>query len=530
VQIGDKSVVSDENGNWEITGLAEGNYTATISKDGYTFESTDFNVADSNVELEVIIGQPDVVYSIHGTIKDDLNNPIADVTVQIGDKSVVTDAAGNWEITGLVEGEYTVTANKEGYLPDSKPCVVSVNEKVCQPRFKLEPVLDVKVVPEPRIAKQGEDVIYTITVTNQGEGTATDVTLVEGLPDNTDLVTIEALEGGSCQAETLTCSLPDLTSGATANVKVVVSNSIAETLINTVTVTTQQYPTDVKKTWTQVIPYLSVTVTDLPDPIEMLKVLHYSVAVELNHYAPTDATDVTFVSQLPSGVELKSINSDYGSCDTSAFPQISCKMNDLSIASADSVSHATVEMDVELKDGGLLLLTHQAKVTGNEYPAHLVRERTTIFIPEGIQVDLALVIDVTGSMQEEMNGVIGALTDFIDEIDTSTAPLMALLTFSDEVKVAAFTQDLDVLRGAIEDLTASGGGLCEEASIEALLVAIPHTQAGGNILFASDASPYPDANVDKVIELLRGKGIRFNAILTGDCTQKDSWNELSSDE
>ncbi|MDM8559101.1 vWA domain-containing protein [Candidatus Parabeggiatoa sp. HSG14] len=176
------------------------------------------------------------------------------------------------------------------------------------------------------------------------------------------------------------------------------------------------------------------------------------------------------------------------------------------------------------------LILHKAKVTANEYPAHLVRERTTIFIPEDIQVDLAFVIDVTDSMQEEMNSVINALTDFIGEIDTSTAPLMALLTFSDEVKVAAFTQDLTVLRGAIEDLTASGGGLCEEASIEALLVAIPHVKTSGDILFASDASPYPDANVDKVIELLRGKGIRFNAILTGDCTQKDSWNELPSNE
>ncbi|MDM8559106.1 hypothetical protein [Candidatus Parabeggiatoa sp. HSG14] len=61
-------------------------------------------------------------------------------------------------------------------------------------------------------------------------------------------------------------------------------------------------------------------------------------------------------------------------------------------------------------------------------------------------------------------------------------------------------------------------------------MAIPHVKTGADILFASDASPYPDANVDKVIELLRGKGIRFNAILTGDCTQKDSWNELPSNE
>ncbi|MEK8017249.1 MAG: pilin [Candidatus Parabeggiatoa sp.] len=464
-------------------------------------------------------------YTASGTIRDKEGNPLSDVTIQIGDKTTTTDTTGYWEINGLAEGEYTVIASKAGYQFDSKPCVVSDNVKVCQPAIKGEPLLDVKVVPEPRIAKQGENVIYTITVTNQGEETASSVTLTDVLPDNTNLVSIESLDGGPCESETVTCSLPDLTPGATANVKVVISNRFPETLINTVTVNTQEYPTDVKKTWTQVIPYLSVSVTDLPDPIEMLKVLHYSVAVELSHYAPFDATDVTLVSQLPIGVELKALNSDYALCD-STFPKITCQFNDLSIASADSVSQATVEMEVELQDAGLLLLTHEAKVTANEYPAHLVRERTTIFIPDDIQVDLAFVIDVTGSMQAEMNGVIAGLTKFIDEIDTSTAPLMALLTFGDEVKVAAFTQDMDVLRGALADLTASGGGLCEEAAVEALLVAIPHTKVGGEILFATDASPYPDADVEKVIELLRAKGIRFNAMITGDCSMPESWNNL----
>jgi len=528
VQVGDKTAVTDETGHWELIGLIEGKYTVNASKEGYTFEPAQVNLTGNETSLQVtltVLTEP-VSYRASGTLRDKEGNPLPGVTIQIGDKTTTTDTTGYWEINGLAEGEYTVIASKAGYRFDSKPCVVSDNEKGCQPALKLEPVLDIKVVPEPRIAKQGENVTYSITVTNQGDETATGVTLADVLPDNTDLVTIESLEGGPCESETVRCSLPDLTPGATANVKVVISNRQAKTLINTVTVNTQEYPTDVKKTWTRVIPYLSVSVTDQPDPIEMLKVLHYSVAVDLSHYAPTDATGVTLVSQLPIGVELKSLNSDYALCDSSAFPKITCQFNDLSIASPDSVSQATVEMEVELKDAGLLLLTHEAKVTANEYPAHLVRERTTIFIPDGIQVDLALVIDVTGSMQEEINGVIKALKAFIAEMDTRTAPLMALLTFGDDVKVAAFTRDMAVLRGAIEDLTASGGGLCEEASVEALLVAIPHTKASGDILFATDASPYDDADVEKVMTLLRGKGIRFNAMITGDCSKQDSWNNL----
>ncbi|HID98890.1 MAG TPA: DUF11 domain-containing protein [Thiotrichaceae bacterium] len=483
-------------------------------------EETDLLVLEDLLEMILSTGK----YSARGTIKDKEGEPIEGVIIELNTKTTTTDSLGNWEISNLAEGEYPVMATKDGYFFDSTTCVVSDNEMVCEPVFKAEPVLEVKVVPEPRIAKQGENVTYSITVTNQGEGTATSVTLADILPDHTDLVSIDALDGGSCEAETIRCSLPDLTPGATANVKVVINNQQTESLINTVTVTTQEYPTDIKKTWTQVIPYLSVTVTDQADPIEMLKVLHYKVTVELSHYAHSDATGITLVSQLPKGVELKSLNSDYGICNTSAFPKITCEMNDLSIATADKVSHATVEMDVELKDAGLLLLTHEAKVTANEYPAHLVRERTNISIPDDIQVDLALVVDSTGSMQEEINGVIKALTAFTNQIDPSKAPLMALLTFGDEVKMAAFTRDLSVLRGAIEDLTASGGGLCPEASIEALSVAIPHTKAGGDILLITDASPYPDADVEKVMRLLRSKGIRFNPMVTGDCSMQKSWN------
>ncbi|HIE01153.1 MAG TPA: choice-of-anchor D domain-containing protein, partial [Thiotrichaceae bacterium] len=172
-----------------------------------TITVTATSQADSEVKSEakvqVIVAEEEIVlpptlgnYTASGTILDINGNPIAGVTVKIGDITVITNETGYWEINGLAEGEYTVIASKAGYRFDSKPCVVSDNEKGCQPVLPAESVLDIKVVPEPRIAKQGENVTYSITVTNQGEETATSVTLADVLPDNTDLVTIESLEGG----------------------------------------------------------------------------------------------------------------------------------------------------------------------------------------------------------------------------------------------------------------------------------------------------------------------------------------------
>ncbi|MEK8017373.1 MAG: PKD domain-containing protein, partial [Candidatus Parabeggiatoa sp.] len=505
--------------NAELTFNDARDYTITLKvtdNDGATKSAT------KNVKVEAA-GK----YAASGTIRDEEDNPIAGVSVQVGKKTAVTDATGYWEINSLQEGNYEVIATKDGYTFPVKECALGNNEN-CSPKIKPDSVLDIKVVPNSwKPAKQGENVSYAITVTNQGEKTATGVMLTDSLPEGTTLVSLEAVDGGSCEADTVTCTLPDLTPGATATAKVVISNAQAKALVNKATVTANEYPDDVQTTWTAVKPYLSVTLSDTPDPIITGGTLHYTADVDLNQYAPkTTATGVELVMQLPKGVELKSVNTDYGLCDTSKLPTLICELTDLSIDSPDAISHITVHADVLLNDPGLLLLTHEAKVTANEYPAHTDRERTSIVIPEGVEVDIAFVIDVTGSMQEEINSVIKALKGFIAEIEPSNAPLVALIVFTDDVKIEAFTGDLNVLLGAVEKLKAAGGGTCPEASVEALLIAVPHTKEGGDILFATDASPYADADVEKVMALLRGKGIRFNAMITGDCSNESDWNQL----
>jgi uncharacterized repeat protein (TIGR01451 family) len=479
----------------------------------------------ANGEAEV--DNPNAIYSASGKMLDKLGNPIPGVTVQVGNKTTLTDSTGYWEIQGLTEDRYTLTAQKAGYAFESQDFAVGNNVQMTTLKVKAASLLKVKVVPNTwKPVKQGENVTYTATVNNQGAQTATGVFLNETLPEKSQLVSLEARDGGSCDSSTLSCSLPDLTPGATATVQIVISNTQSTRLVNTVEVTANEYPTDIAVTWKEVLPYLSVSVSDQPDPVTMGGVLHYTAAVDLNHYAPNGATGIELVMQLPHGVELKSIDTDYGICDLSKMPTITCELSDLSIDKPDDISHIEVALDVILKDIGLLLLTHEAKVTANEYPAHTDRERTKIAIPNELDVNIAFVIDVTGSMQEEINGVIKALTTFIGEIETSTAPLIALVTFRDDVQIKALTRDMDVLLGAVKKLKASGGGTCPEASVEALLIAIPHLKAGSEILFATDASPYTDADIEKVLELLRSKGIRLNAMITGDCSQQSDSNTL----
>jgi len=143
---------------------------------------------------------------------------------------------------------------------------------------------------------------------------------------------------------------------------------------------------------------------------------------------------------------------------------------------------------------------------------------------------MIFLLDQTGSMQGEINSVVRAITDVIDKLDGTTAPWLALVTFKDDVKLRAATQNLELFRKILGNLNAEGGGECPEASIEALVRAIPHIKEGGLIFIATDASPYPDADVVGVTKLLTEKNIRFNAMVTGDCTMGESWNPLTGTE
>jgi uncharacterized repeat protein (TIGR01451 family) len=286
----------------------------------------------------------DNFFTAFGTIHDKLGNPIAGVMISLGNRTVMTNDAGYWEIPSLQEGEYTITANKAPYT--FTPIELALGNEEFKQKVVIVPLsaLKVKVFTEPRKPKQGENITLIANITNGGNEIATGVVLTDVLPKGFRLISIEALDGGECNADTVTCTLPDLAPGTTAKVKLVVSNTEAKSsVMNMATVTSNEYPTDVHQKRVKIIPHLSVSCNCTPKKVLPEGELNCTAEVILSALAPIAATNVKLMVMLPKGVALQlPVNS---LCDISEFPMLTCSLRDLNIDSTDATNRAIVSFD-----------------------------------------------------------------------------------------------------------------------------------------------------------------------------------------
>ncbi len=126
------TVNADTSGNYSFGGLADGSYTVTPSKAGFTFSpsSQAANVSGANVSGINFTGTAQT-WSISGTISPSAAGNGATVVLSGAANATVTaDASGNYNFSGLANGSYTVTPNKAGFTfspPSQSPNVSGAN-------------------------------------------------------------------------------------------------------------------------------------------------------------------------------------------------------------------------------------------------------------------------------------------------------------------------------------------------------------------------------------------------------------------
>lgn len=471
-------------------------------------------------------------YTPHGTLKDAAGNPLAGVTVQVGNKTVTTDAAGNWKVEGLTEGDYTVKGALENFtcLAD-----VALGNEMYQQEVVCKQISSLKVTAKStpfNAMYQGGKLSYLITATNGSDKTATGVVINNlNLPQGVEVLSLKALDGGECDVTSVSCALPDLTPGSSARVQLELGNVAAGQFHHNIALNATGFPTDQIATWKTVKPYLSTSVACTPNPVVMLSELHCTATAELSSFAPEPTATGLKLQFTPSkGTELKAATTNHGQCDIQDGKAI-CAINDLSIVDATQISKAAVELDLKLVDAGLLVLTSEAKLTAENYAEHSAKSRTNIMIPKDFKAGLVLAIDTTYSMNKFINGVIKGLEQFIENAlkDPVTAPLTVLIEFKDDVRIVTPpTRDLNAVLTALRGLKVGGGGTCPEASVEAFNLGADYLTDNGVISIVTNAPPYPDANVDALkqrVTDMTGKGAKVFILYEPECEVTSETNQ-----
>ncbi|QRN93689.1 tetratricopeptide repeat protein [Archangium violaceum] len=137
-------------------------------------------------------------------------------------------------------------------------------------------------------------------------------------------------------------------------------------------------------------------------------------------------------------------------------------------------------------------------------------------------VDVVFVFDQTGSMSEEIAGLVERSRQFADILGDSGFDFrLALVSYSDRVeRVFPYTSDVEAFKRQLSKLTADGGDDEPENQLDALVEAskLPHRPGAKKVfLLVTDASFHSSDSITSrtaqgVVESLQSKGVQLHVV------------------
>lgn len=117
VSIGEFKATTTDNGTYTLTDIKVGEVNITASKEGYADYNGKVLVEKKKTTTHNIILASTLEGKVIGTITDgDTSAPVANATITIGNKSVKSDAQGNYSITNVAIGSRDIKVSATGYV------------------------------------------------------------------------------------------------------------------------------------------------------------------------------------------------------------------------------------------------------------------------------------------------------------------------------------------------------------------------------------------------------------------------------
>jgi len=129
---GSHDAVSGENGTYTIADIESGAYVLTFSKSTYFDSTMDTSIAiaklDEVFNIDMVLFK--ITGSVNGTITDDDGDALEGATIQANSDTVSreirSDSVGNYLLSSLPLGIYSITVSKDIYTSETALCTLSV--------------------------------------------------------------------------------------------------------------------------------------------------------------------------------------------------------------------------------------------------------------------------------------------------------------------------------------------------------------------------------------------------------------------
>jgi hypothetical protein len=124
------STTANSSGNYTFSGLANGSYTVTPSKAGYTFAPTSENLTVNGANLTATTFTATAVtstYAISGSISGAGGNGATVTLSGAASASTTANSSGNYTFSGLAKGNYAVTPAHTGYTFSPSSLAATIN-------------------------------------------------------------------------------------------------------------------------------------------------------------------------------------------------------------------------------------------------------------------------------------------------------------------------------------------------------------------------------------------------------------------